>query len=241
MKHHQLIAYSLHYLQFSVGGYLRAKIEIDDLPPGCTIFAIRISLAQTCSLMSMDEFRQHGLHGKAAKLRSTSHPITRHGVIPQCKHPSSICLALWRSENHKAKPLPAGSSYRWESCQQRLPDDTVIRPTTSTGYVVGIPRYGPDRAENVLFVSIRTLTPVRFLHDLGALIYFSKEGEDVKGDPITGVNKTGALRMLVISAPVKLTSVSQNTIKADAKLTFFHYAQCICITDRMDLPGCKWS
>jgi hypothetical protein len=52
---------------------------------------------------------------------------------------------------------------------------------------------------------------VRFQHELITQIYFSVVGEDIKGEPILGSDKTGALRMLIIPAVIKLPSVSVST------------------------------
>lgn len=48
---------------------------------------------------------------------------------------------------------------------------------------------------------------MRFQHELITQIYFSVVGEDINGEPILGSDKTGALRMLIVPAAIKLPSV----------------------------------
>lgn len=114
--------------QFSVGGYMRIDVELQDLPPTCTIYTIRTLLVQKCSAISLEAFFKHGDHStQAVEMPTIKRLVADEGTIPKRANPAVDVPALWRV-NQSSSP-----TYRWRSGRQRLPDDSVMRPTTCLG------------------------------------------------------------------------------------------------------------
>jgi hypothetical protein len=53
-----------------------------------------------------------------------------------------------------------------------------------------------------------TITPIRVHHELVLQVFFSVDGEDLQGNPLEGDDSSGVMRMLVLTMPTVLPSVS---------------------------------
>jgi len=104
---------------------MRIHMELLELPPTCTIFAIRTLLVQKCSAISLEAF--HGDHGKAVEMPTIKRLIADEAAVPKRTNPGFDTPALWRVGDG------GSSTCRWRSGRQRLPDDSVMRPTTCLG------------------------------------------------------------------------------------------------------------
>lgn len=58
----------------------------------------------------------------------------------------------------------------------------------------------------------RTSTPLRVEHEIAVKIFFSVQGETRQGEPMADCKQPGEVRMLVISVPVVIASVSSRSI-----------------------------
>lgn len=56
-----------------------------------------------------------------------------------------------------------------------------------------------------------TITPIRVHHELVLQVFFSVDGEDLQGNPLEGDDPSGVMRMLVLTMPTVLPSVSRYT------------------------------
>jgi hypothetical protein len=107
---------------------MRVDVELQELPPTCTIFTIRTLLVQKCSAISLQAFFKHDDHStQAVEMPTVKRLVANEGTIPKRADPGNDTPALWRVDAGRS------SSFRWQSGRQRLPDDSVMRPTTCLG------------------------------------------------------------------------------------------------------------
>lgn len=60
-----------------------------------------------------------------------------------------------------------------------------------------------------------TITPIRVHHELVLQVFFSVDGEDLQGNPLEGDDSSGVMRMLVLTMPTVLPSVSTFSCQAE--------------------------
>lgn len=165
---------------WTICGLLHIKLSLTTLTPTTTVFAIRLSLGQTTTVFSPRTEEQ---------VTSTRHfPLMENGKRPPVGHnnPDKYYAAIWRGRSAGGKDdvTDDGGVFRIDTTA-RLPDDTVGRPSTLPG----------------------VLTPIRVNHAIVLEVFFSVFGEDDRGRPMKTPGP-GGLRMLRISRPVILPSVS---------------------------------
>ena len=172
-------------LQWSISALLSVKIKITSIPDTTTIFAARLLLQQTCSIISPRD-----PENSTNKLENTRYfSIMEAGKRPPPghHHPDRHYPAMWRGTG-----VPGGKDQAVDGSdggeilidtKGRLPTDDVGRPSTLPGVV----------------------TPINVTHHLVMEVYFSVWSEDDRGEKMK-LPGPGGLRMLRVSRPVTIPS-----------------------------------
>lgn len=163
------------------------KIKITSIPATTTVFSARLLLGQTCDIISPRDPEDSD-----KKMTSTRNfPIAEAGKRPPSghTHPDKHYPALWRGTGVPGgKDLPVPGSDGGEviiDTHGRLPSDDVGRPSTLPGVV----------------------TPITVTHHVILEVYFSVWSETDRGEAMK-ITGPGGLRMLRVSRPVSIPSVS---------------------------------
>lgn len=163
---------------------MNLQFKITSIPSTTTVFAVRLALAQSWAIISpRDEEGANRLTG------TRSFAIFESGKRPPVGHhyPDKHYQAIWRGTGAGGKDAPVGDDGGEVKLHAttRLPTDEHVRPTTLPGVV----------------------TPITVSHHLVLEVFFSVFGEDDRGEKMR-VSGPGGLRMLRVSRPVTLPSVS---------------------------------
>lgn len=217
--------WNIHSDALTVGSYLKAKLAFIDLNPWATIFAVRLLLSQTHSVTSPDE------PGSAPFVYpKRNFVIATEGTIPTDKKPGPHLPALWRgslvdSGDTKAEGSSSSTAisngvpdsnlspdFKLNIGMKRLPDDTKARPSTMEG----------------------TITPVKVSHEFVLQVFFNVQGTDAKGAAIPGDHGPGVMRMMMVTTPVVLPSVSPKT---PPSLLVMFCCGCVFVLSGIFFPG----
>jgi hypothetical protein len=125
-------------LQFSVGSYLLARFDVSQIPSNSTIFALRLSLVQSLHTVPIDEFIADNLTEDGTEHKPEDAILSSMGQVPKSARPKSDASALWRGSDvpgssNKSDQTLECSVFRWETGKLRIPDEKVVRPSTSEG------------------------------------------------------------------------------------------------------------
>jgi hypothetical protein len=166
---------------------MRLKVKISSIPDTATIFAARLLLAQSHTIISpRDE------EGDSNKIASTRHfTIAEAGKRPPPghAHPDHHYPALWRGaavpsgKDKPGKEKPPSSGDLLIDVKGRLPSDIVARPSSLPGVI----------------------TPIHVSHNLVLEVFFTVWAEDDRGGKMR-IPGPGGLRMLRVSRPAIVPS-----------------------------------
>ncbi|KAJ9104962.1 hypothetical protein QFC19_003759 [Naganishia cerealis] len=167
---------------FSVGSYLVPRLEFRNISPACNIYSIQIVISQQYSCKPLEQFFTE--QESAAEHQYPFEPYTIHseGRRPTDLSDKADPVLFRGRSNHSPASNPleetpsVGDEYTWEPGKVRLPDDLMIRPSTSVG----------------------TRTPVNISHKITIKVMFSVTGQTVDNKPLPSPNSKGQLRMLLI-------------------------------------------
>lgn len=168
--------------QWTICALMNLKVSINSIPATTTIFAVRLALAQSWTIISpRDEEGANRLTG------TRSFAIFEAGKRPPVGHhyPDKHYSAVWRGTGAGGKDQAVndeGGEIKLASTS-RLPTDEHVRPTTLPGVV----------------------TPITVSHHLVLEVFFSVYGEDDRGEKMR-IPGPGGLRMLRVSRPITLPS-----------------------------------
>lgn len=189
---------------WTICALLRIKFDLTSLMDTTTVFAIRLALAQTTTVFSPRTEEQATFTRHFALMERGKRPPVGH------HHPDKHYPAVWRGKAAGGKDVTEGDGGEIHiDTTARLPDDTVGRPSTLPGVV----------------------TPIRVTHNINLEVFFSVFGEDDRGQKMK-IPGPGGLRMLRISRPVILPSVSRDCERADISVSVFRLLS-ICLHMRI--------
>lgn len=115
-----------------------ARFDVSQIPSNCTIFALRLSLVQSLHTVPIDEFIADNLTEGGTEHKPEETVLASIGQLPKSPRPKSDAPALWRgpelpgSDSNAERSLE-DSFFRWETGKLRIPDEKVVRPSTSEG------------------------------------------------------------------------------------------------------------
>ncbi len=161
---------------FSIASVMMVNLTIPSPSPKCSIFFVRLILAQSYVMYSPRTPNDAPTKAEAPK----NHVVYQVGR-PH-RHGEAVLghgvEALWRGPEAGGKSSSAGWRTR---AVARLPNHEKIRPSTNPG----------------------TITPIRVTHEFLLRVFYSIEGETVAGKPIKG---PGEVRMCQVRLPVIVPS-----------------------------------
>ncbi|OCF42751.1 hypothetical protein I317_03482 [Kwoniella heveanensis CBS 569] len=161
---------------FSISSVILLGISLPAPSPLCTIFLIRLVLAQTYSITSPRTPNNPPHMPEATR----NHVLYQVGRMhrPGEKYPAKDVDSLWRGAGAHGAGGEEGCKIR---AVARMPNHDKIRPTTQDG----------------------TITPIRVTHELTLQVFYSIEGQCVRGEPVQG---PGELRMMSVKMPIAVPS-----------------------------------
>ncbi|WVQ99930.1 hypothetical protein IAU59_007073 [Kwoniella sp. CBS 9459] len=161
---------------FSISAVILLGISIPAPSPACTVFLIRLVLAQSYNITS-PRTPNNPPHMPEATRNHVLYQVGRMHK-PGEKHPARAVESLWRGSGAHGTGGEDGCKIR---AVARMPNHDKIRPTTQDG----------------------TITPIRVTHELTLQVFYSIDGQCVRGDPIDG---PGELRMMSVRMPIAVPS-----------------------------------
>ncbi|WVR07466.1 hypothetical protein IAU60_004508 [Kwoniella sp. DSM 27419] len=162
---------------FSIGSVFLLSITCPSPSPACTIFLARLIITQSYSIVS-PRTPNKPAHVPEGPKSNVIYQVGRpHRVGEKC--PARDVESLWRGKGAGGNGC---TDEGWKiRAVVRMPNHDKIRPTTCDG----------------------TITPIRVTHECILQIFYSVDGQCVKGTPMEG---PGELRMMTMKMPAQIPS-----------------------------------
>jgi len=95
-------------------------------------------MVQYLHTVPIEEFMADNLTEVGTEHKPEDVPLSTFGQVPKSARPKSDVAALWRGSDVPVGKkddghTPGDSMFRWDTGKLRIPDEKVVRPSTSDG------------------------------------------------------------------------------------------------------------